>query len=123
MRLTRIHQVGAHVDDLDKTSAFYREVLGARFLAEFDPPGLLFFEFAGTRIVFEKSNNPATLYFWVDDIEAAHKTLAGRGVTFDSDVHLIHRDDRGIFDTPGTEEWMAFFKDPGGNTLALATRR
>lgn len=123
MRLTRLHQVGARVDDLEETEAFYREVLGARFLARFDPPGLLFFDFAGTRIAFEKGNNPATLYFWVDDIDAAHADFAGRGVVFDGPPHLIHRDDEGVFDNPGTEEWMAFFKDPGGNTMALASRR
>ena len=31
--------------------------------------------------------------------------------------HVIHRDD-----AAGTEEWMAFFEDPDGNTLALMSR-
>ena len=63
------------------------------------------------------------LYFWVDDIDATHQALVAKGVEFDSGPHLVHRDEPGDFDNPGTEEWMAFFKDPGGNTLALATRR
>ena len=29
---------------------------------------------------------------------------------------------RGVFGPPGTEEWMAFFRDPDGNALALASR-
>ncbi|MGI9324901.1 MAG: VOC family protein [Pseudomonadales bacterium] len=123
MRITRIHQVGANLVDLEETKAFYTNALGARYIADFDPPGILFFEFAGTRILFEKGNPPAVLYFWVDDIDDAHATLVNRGVQFDSDPHLIHRDDSGTFDNPGTEEWMAFFKDPGGNTIAIATRR
>ena len=35
---------------------------------------------------------------------------------------LIHRDDDGVFGPPGTEEWMALFRDPDGNALALASR-
>ena len=123
MRLTRVHQIGANANDLDETKRFYQEVLGARYIAKFDPPGLLFFDFSGTRVLFEKDNPAAVLYFWVDDIEAAFRSLVGKGIEFDSEPHLIHRDEDGVFDNPGTEEWMAFFKDPGGNTVALATRR
>jgi hypothetical protein len=36
---------------------------------------------------------------------------------------LIFRDDQGMFGDAGEEEWMAFFSDPSGNTLALATRK
>jgi methylmalonyl-CoA/ethylmalonyl-CoA epimerase len=123
MRLTRIHQIAAHADDLEATRAFYQDVLGARLLARFDPPGLLFFDFAGVRLLLEANAAPATVYFRVDDIAAAHAALAERGVAFEGEPHLIHRDDEGVFDNPGTEEWMVFFRDPGGNVLALASRR
>ena len=123
MRLTRLHQVAARAEDLDTTRRFYEDVLGARYVACFDPPGLLFFDFCGTRLLFERSNTPALLYFWVDDIDAAHAALSARGVAFDSPPHLVHTDEAGIFDNPGTQEWMAFFRDPGGNTIALASRR
>jgi hypothetical protein len=46
-----------------------------------------------------------------------------RGVTFDSGPHLIHRDDDGTFGRVGAETWMAFFKDPDGNVLALSAER
>jgi len=49
--------------------------------------------------------------------------MEAKGVQFESDAQMIHRDEDGTFDNPGTEEWMAFFKDPAGNTLALATRK
>lgn len=123
MRLTRLHQIGARAGDPEETRRFYREVLGARYVGQFDPPGLLFFDFAGTRLLFERSSAPATLYFWVDDIDGAYAELTAKGVAFDGPPHLVHRDDQGQFDNPGTEEWMAFFHDPGGNTVALATRR
>ena len=123
MRLTRIHQVAARLDDPGQTRSFYEELLGARYLAHFDPPGLLFFDFGGTRLLFESGNAPATIYFWVDDIEQAHEELTAKGLTFQSSPHLIHRDDDGTFGEAGDEEWMAFLQDPSGNTVALATRR
>ncbi len=122
LRLERLHQVAARAEDLDESLAFYRDVLGARFIAKFDPPGLVFFDFAGTRLLLERGPTPATLYFWVDDIDTAAAELRARGVTFDSGPHRIHRDDAGQFGPAGSEEWMAFFRDPAGNTLALASR-
>jgi predicted enzyme related to lactoylglutathione lyase len=74
-------------------------------------------------VLFEKNGPPAVLYFRVADIEAAFAELTDRGVEFVSEPHLIHRDDDGTFGKPGEEEWMAFFQDPGGNTLALASLR
>ena len=123
MRITRLHQVAAHAGEPDDMRSFYRDVLGAKFIAEFNPPGILFFDFNGVRLMFEAGAAPATLYFWVDDLESAHAALMDQGVTFEDEPHMIHRDEEGVFDNPGTEEWMAFFKDPGGNTLAIASRR
>jgi methylmalonyl-CoA/ethylmalonyl-CoA epimerase len=125
MRLAKLHQVAINSRDFDETARFYGDVLGARLLGRFEPPGLLFFDFSGTRLLFEKgaANSNSVLYFWVDDIDAAHRELVAQGVKFDSAPHRIHRDEAGQFGTPGNEEWMAFFKDPSGNTLALATQR
>jgi catechol 2,3-dioxygenase-like lactoylglutathione lyase family enzyme len=65
----------------------------------------------------------AVLYFEVANIDEAYTALQTRGIAFDSSPHLIHRDDTGTFGPAGTEEWMAFFKDPDGNILALASGR
>jgi methylmalonyl-CoA/ethylmalonyl-CoA epimerase len=123
MQISKLHQVAAGARDLDETIRFYRDTLGARLMGRFDPPGLVFFDLAGTRLLFEKGPANATLYFWVDDIDAAHYELAAKGVAFTSAPHRIHRDDSGQFGPAGAEEWMAFFKDPSGNTLALASQR
>ncbi|MEM7366584.1 MAG: VOC family protein [Pseudomonadota bacterium] len=123
MKLRQIHQVAAAASNFDETRTFYQDTLGARFIQEYSPPGLLFFEFSGTRLLFETGAAPATLYFWVDDIDRAHTELSEKGVTFESEPHLIFKDEDGVFGNPGCEEWMAFFKDPGGNTLAIATQR
>ena len=52
------------------------------------------------------------IYFKVQDIESAHSDLAGRGVAFEANPHLVAR-------LPDHELWMAFFRDPDRNLLAL----
>lgn len=122
----RLHQIAMTVADLDATEAFYRDVLEADFVARFDPPGLLFFDFDGVRVLFEageSAGHSSVLYLWVEDIDAAVARLQAKGVSFDGPPRAIHVDRDGTFGQAGETEWMAFFKDPSGNTLALATRR
>ena len=56
------------------------------------------------------------LYFRVSDIVATHGKLAQKGVEFIGAPHKIHQHD------DGTEEWMAFFKDPDDRPLALMSQ-
>ena len=119
----RIYQIALGADDLDAIEAFYRDVLGARFVARYDPPGLAFFDFEGVRIMFETGATSAVVYFWVDDIDARYAELENKGVVFDGPPHVIFQDDDGVFGPAGQAETMAFFKDPAGNQIALATRR
>jgi methylmalonyl-CoA/ethylmalonyl-CoA epimerase len=123
MNLNKIHQISVYAKDLDEAVAFYRDKLGAKFLQKFDPPGLVFFDFSGTRLLLEQTGPKATVYFRVEDIDAAYEELKAQGVEFIREPHLIFRDDSGMFGAAGEEEWMAFFSDPSGNTLALATRK
>jgi methylmalonyl-CoA/ethylmalonyl-CoA epimerase len=118
-----LHQVAQRATDLDRAVSFYQDVLGLTFIARFDPPGLAFFDLGNTRLLLEHAAPSSILYLAVDDIDAAHKTLIARGVEFEGLPHLVHRDDAGQFGATGDEEWMAFFKDPDGNTLALLERR
>ena len=122
MKLRGLHQVALRAPDLDAAVAFYRDVLGAAFIARFDPPGLAFFDCGGVRLMLEGNAAAGTVYFRVEDIDAAVAELTAKGVSFDHGPAMIHRDEDGTFGAPGGEEWMAFFKDPGGDTLALATR-
>ena len=124
MNLQRLHQVAVRSRDLEETKTFYEETLGAGLLAYFKgPPSLLFFDFHGTRMLFERAAPRATIYFWVDDMDAAHEELKAKGIEFTQEPRAIFRDDQGTFGKAGFEEWMAFFQDPSGNTLALATQR
>ena len=122
MKLEHIHQIAVFAKDLDEAITFYRDILGATFITKFDPPGLVFFDFGGTRLLLEKTGPKASVYFRVDDIDAAYEELKAKGVKFIAEPHLIFRDENGIFGSAGEEEWMAFFSDPSDNILVLASR-
>ncbi|HJX89975.1 MAG TPA: VOC family protein [Pyrinomonadaceae bacterium] len=122
MKLDRLHQIAVYARDLEEAINFYQGTLEATYLAKFDPPGLAFFDFSGTRILLEKTAPKATVYFRVADIESAYVELLDKGVKFIAEPQLIFRDDQGMFGPAGEEEWMAFFSDPSDNILALASR-
>lgn len=122
--LNKLHQVALLATDLDRSVAFYRDVLGLHYMDRYDPPGLAFFNLgSGVRLILSATSSKATLYFLVDDIESAFRVLAQRGVSFLHKPSMIHRDDEGRLGKKGIEEWMAFFKDPSENVLALVSRR
>jgi methylmalonyl-CoA/ethylmalonyl-CoA epimerase len=126
MPITALQQVAQRAIDLDRAVAFYRDTLGLPLLARFDPPGLAFFDLGGVRIMLDAiagADVPgAILYLRVDEIQQAYRDLQARGIAFVDEPHMINRDDAGHFGPKGAEEWMAFFKDSEGNTLAIASR-
>lgn len=123
IEVAQLHQVAQRARDLSAAIGFYRDVLGLRFIARFDPPGLAFFDIGGARLLVEAAAPPATLYFRVEDLEAAYQRLREQGVQLVQEPHLIHRDEEGVFGGVGEEEWMAFCRDPDGNLIGLASRR
>lgn len=119
--LSSIGQIHVPVRDLDRATAFYREELGMEFLFQ-APPGMSFFRcgevtlLLGTAEAPEHDHPSSILYFLVEDIESAHRTLAERGVAFREGPHRVHR-------AEDHELWLAFFRDSEDNTLALMARR
>ena len=114
--LAQIGQIAVPVADVDRAIAFYRDVLGMKFLFK-APPGLGFFDCAGVRLLLDapakaQAGKSSVLYYKVADLPAAFATLKERGVAFEQDPHLIAK-------MPDHELWMAFFRDPDGNLLAL----
>ncbi len=116
--LGAIGQISRTVRDIDEACAWYGQVLGLKHLYTFGK--LAFFDMGGTRLYLsaecEAAGPESTLYLRVDDIGAAYAELGARGVEFKGAPHLIHRH------ADGTEEWMAFFKDPEGRFLALMSQ-
>jgi len=109
-------QIAVAVRDLEKQTAFYRDTLGLAFL--FAIPDAAFFELGSVRLMLTKAEKPefdhpaSILYYKVEDITAAHRTLATRDVRFEGDPHLVAR-------MPDHDLWMAFFRDAEENLLAL----
>jgi methylmalonyl-CoA/ethylmalonyl-CoA epimerase len=116
--ISRIGQIAITTHDLPRAVAFYRDVLELPFLFEY--PGLAFFEVNGVRLMLSSPEQPefdhpaSPIYYFVPDIQTAHKALLDRGVSFVADPHLIAR-------LPDREVWMAFFRDPDENTLAITS--
>jgi DNA-binding CsgD family transcriptional regulator/catechol 2,3-dioxygenase-like lactoylglutathione lyase family enzyme len=113
VQLGSLGQISRSVSDIEAASAFYRDVLGLPHLFTFGE--LAFFDCGGTRLYLQQGEvkPESILYFRVDDIQAAHAELEGRGAKFVSAPHMIHRH------ADGTEEWMAFLEDPDGRPLAI----
>jgi DNA-binding CsgD family transcriptional regulator/catechol 2,3-dioxygenase-like lactoylglutathione lyase family enzyme len=117
-QLSAIGQIARTVADIDAAVVWYRDVLGLEHLYTFGK--LAFFDCGGTRLYLSAESGAAApesiLYFRVADIEAVHAELAARGIDFHGAPHMIHRH------ADGTEEWLAFFKDPEGRPLALLSQ-
>lgn len=104
----RIGQVTVTVKDLERAVAFYRDALGMRLL--FRAPGMAFLECGGTRVLLGTENatgQAVLLYYFVDDITAAHARLAAAGAAFEEAPHLVAKlADRDV--------WLAAFRDAEG---------
>jgi len=118
LKLGPIGQISRSVKDIKQAEAWYGGVLGLPHLYTFGK--LAFFDLDGIRLFLtQEADSPSAesiLYLRVADIETAHETLKARGVEFMSAPHMIHKH------ADGTEEWMAFFKDPEGRPLALMSQ-
>ena len=114
---------GFSVNDLEAAKKFYGEVLGLKTSERY---GLLTLHLAGGRdtLVYPKPDHaPATytiLNFAVDDIDAAVDELISRGVELVK-YDGLGQDDKGINRAGGP--YIAWFKDPAGNILAVLQER
>jgi methylmalonyl-CoA/ethylmalonyl-CoA epimerase len=114
--LDQIGQIAVPVTDIERAIAFYRDTLGMRFLFQ-APPDLAFFDLSGVRLLLDgpakaQAGNSSVIYYKVSDLQAAFTTLSERGVLFEAEPHLIAK-------MPDHELWMAFFRDPDKNLVAL----
>ncbi|MFK4837167.1 VOC family protein [Microbacterium sp. ZW T2_14] len=116
----RLVQVAQHADDLERAAAFYTDLLGVPPTAVFDPPGLLFFDLDGVRLLLDRGAPRALHYLQVDDVRVAVERLRERTrVVTAPHVIFTHEDD--ALGPAGHEEWQAFVEDSEGNTLGLVS--
>lgn len=118
----RLLQIAQHADDLDRAAGWYQKVLGAAPAAVYDPPGLLFFELDGTRLLLDRAAPSALIYLEVPDVRETIETLRADGIVIDTDPHVIFNHDDDTLGPAGTAEWMAFVKDSEGNLVGLVSQ-
>jgi predicted enzyme related to lactoylglutathione lyase len=119
IRLGTIGQVSLCIRDVARAEKFYGSTLGLPHVFTFGD--LAFFDADGVRLYLNRKDadewRPSSVvYFLVDDIHATQERLTDGGVHFTGAPHVIYTHD------DGTEEWMTFFDDGEGNTLALMSR-
>ncbi len=113
--LARIGQIAVTVGNLERAVTFYRDTLGMALL--FQVPNMAFFDCGGIRLMLGLAEKPgeifsSVIYYKVDQIQQACEILSSRGVEFEAKPHLIAK-------MPDHDLWMAFFRDPDRNLLAL----
>ncbi len=114
--LSQIGQISVRVHDVDRATAYYKDVLGIKHLFSF--PGLSFFDCSGVRLMLSRAERPefdhpsSILYFKVNDIDEAYTALSARGVQFAGKPHLVAPME--TYDL-----WLAEFRDSEQNVLAL----
>lgn len=114
-------QVAFTVRDVERSTTFYRDVVGLRFLFS-AAPSLAFFDIGGVRLMLSGPEGEFTpgsstvVYLKVSDIDAEYAAMRARGVEFVDKPHFIAP-------MPDHDLWMCFFRDPDGHTLALMCER
>ena len=114
---------GFSVDDIEKARQFYGDTLGIDTSEQY---GLLTLHLAGGRdtLVYPKPDHTPAAYtilnFEVDDIDQAVDGLASRGVQFER-YDGLGQDENGINRAGGP--YIAWFRDPAGNILAVLQPR
>ncbi|HXE91502.1 MAG TPA: VOC family protein [Terriglobales bacterium] len=116
LALSQIGQISVTAYDLNRAVAFYRDVLGMKFL--FPAGTLAFFDCDGIRLMLavpdkKEFDHPSSIiYFKVPDIQKAHAALVERKVQVEEAPILVAKLEK--FDL-----WLCSFRDSEGNLLAL----
>lgn len=112
-----IGQIHVSCADFDRALAFYRDILGLKFLFDVPAQKMAFFDVGGVRLYLGVPSSPeyaanSFVYYRVDDMDAAYARLSAKGVAFLAIPHIIHK-------TPTSELWMAGFRDSEGNLAQI----
>jgi catechol 2,3-dioxygenase-like lactoylglutathione lyase family enzyme len=112
LRGHKFAQIAVQVTDVDRATAFYRDVLGLQqlFLAN----GMVFFAVGDARlmIVHGKPGQSTIVYFDDPSLEKSRVRLEASGVKFAGPIETVQR-------TKSFELKILEFTDPDGNPLAL----
>ncbi|BAS12181.1 glyoxalase/Bleomycin resistance protein/dioxygenase [Arthrobacter sp. Hiyo8] len=119
----KLIQVAQRAVDLDRASAFYSRLLGSAPSGRFDPPGLLFFDLDGVRLLLDLGAPSSLIYLDVPDLRLSVEDLRASGTKIVQEPQLVYSHVDGSLGPVGSDEWMAFIKDSEGNTVGLVGRQ
>jgi methylmalonyl-CoA/ethylmalonyl-CoA epimerase len=114
--IMNIGQISIMVRDLQRATAFYRDILGLPLL--FTAGNLAFFDCGGVRLMLGPAETPeldhpsSILYFRVAEINAAHQRLVEKKVVIVAPPRLIAP-------MPAYDLWMSAFRDSEENIHQL----
>ena len=114
--IQNIGQISIIVKDLQRATAFYRDVLGLPLL--FAVPNLAFFDCGGVRLMLGPAETPefdhlsSILYFRVPDLNTSYQRLVELGAKIFAPPRLIAP-------MATRDLWMAAFYDSEGNIHQL----
>ncbi|MET0861207.1 MAG: methylmalonyl-CoA epimerase [Microbacterium sp.] len=114
----RLVQIAQHADDLERAAEFYTVLLETEPAAMIDPPGLLFFDLDGVRLLLDREATSSLIYLRVENVHETLERLEGL-VEVVSSPRIIYRHDDDAIGPAGHDEWQAFIRDSEGNTVAL----
>ena len=114
IQLSRITAVMLGVRDLAQSLEFYREKLGLSVIMQ--EPSLALLQCGGVMLGLSRGhanmaphiNGATEVVFAVENVRAAHKALAAKGVIFMNEPRQA---------TP--TDWVAHFKDTDGHILSI----
>ncbi len=117
MAVGQLAQLHISVTDLDRSIAFYRDVLCIPFLFRVPNRPMAFLQTGQVRLYLgvpesEKFTSHNVLYFEVADIDAEQARLEEAGLVFEGRPHVVNR-------TTESELWMTFTEDPDGHQIGL----
>jgi len=119
-QITGILQIAISVNDIDRATAFYCDVLGLRLL--FNAPNMAFFDCGGIRLYLaagegtEQHGASSHVYFRSGDVAALSSTLKEKGVSIHQEPHIIAR-------MPDHDLWLLWIRDSEGNLLGIMEER
>lgn len=119
--LSDLAQIAITVDNVERSTTFYRDVLGLKFLFAAGPH-LAFFAAGPVRLMLTtpqgagEAGKNSILYFKVTDIEGTHAQIVACGAVNERAPALAAK-------MPDHDLWIGFVRDPDGNLIGLMEER
>ena len=110
-------QVAQHAEDLDRATAFYQELLGSAPRGRFDPPGLLFFDLDGVRLLLEPGAASVVHLSRGPSVRDAVERMRG-GVDIVAEPHVIFRHEDDTLGPAGADAWQGSSATPRATSSA-----